>query len=332
MSPSEPLISVVTPFYNTAPFLAECIESVLAQSYSNFEYILVDNQSNDGSGAIAESYLAKDSRLRLVRTPSFLTQTQNYNFTLRQISPESRYCKMVQSDDWIFPRCLTEMSALAESNRSIGVVSCYDLQGTQVFGTGLYPNETVMSGRKACRDFILNGICMFGSPNTVMYRADLVRERENFFPEGSLHFDTEVVFDLLLNHDFGMVHQVLSYSRLRPDSISGVVSEFDPAALDLLILVKRHGPQLLDEAEYQQTLKRARGWLHGTLVRKSIRGGFTRGTRRDFIRYQQAGLRTVNESIQPALLVKHLGAALVTELLGPLGVLPALKSLGKIAR
>jgi hypothetical protein len=129
-----------------------------------------------------------------------------------------------------------------------------------------------------------------------------------------------------------MIHQVLSYSRLRPESISGTVSEFDPQALDLLILVKRYGPQLLDDGEYRQTLKRARGWLHGMLVRKSIRGGFKRGTRRDFIRYQQQGLRTVNESIQPALVAKHLGAALVSELLGPLGLLPAVKALGKIAR
>ena len=43
-------VSVVTPFYNTAPYLAECIESVLAQSHGDFEYVLVDNHSDDGGG------------------------------------------------------------------------------------------------------------------------------------------------------------------------------------------------------------------------------------------------------------------------------------------
>ena len=53
---SRPLVSVVTPFYNTAPYLAQCIESVLTQTYPHFEYILMDNCGTDGSGEIAESY------------------------------------------------------------------------------------------------------------------------------------------------------------------------------------------------------------------------------------------------------------------------------------
>ena len=49
----DPLVSVVTPFHNTAEFLGECIESVLAQSYENWEYILLNNASTDGGDALA---------------------------------------------------------------------------------------------------------------------------------------------------------------------------------------------------------------------------------------------------------------------------------------
>ena len=59
-----PLVSVVTPFYNSTQYLAECIESVLAQTHGEFEYILSDNCSTDGSTDIAESYARRDSRIQ----------------------------------------------------------------------------------------------------------------------------------------------------------------------------------------------------------------------------------------------------------------------------
>jgi Glycosyl transferase family 2 len=75
----RPLVSVVTPFYNTEPYLAQCIESVLAQTYPHFEFILMDNCSTDGSGEIAESYARRDPRIRLIRCTQFLSQLANYN-------------------------------------------------------------------------------------------------------------------------------------------------------------------------------------------------------------------------------------------------------------
>ncbi|MBA2547968.1 MAG: glycosyltransferase family 2 protein, partial [Burkholderiaceae bacterium] len=107
----EPFVSVVTPFYNTALYLAECIESVLAQQYGNFEFILSDNCSTDGSREIIEPYAARDSRIRYIRHDAFVNQVQNYNRALRQISPDSCYCKVVQADDWILPECLSRMVA-----------------------------------------------------------------------------------------------------------------------------------------------------------------------------------------------------------------------------
>src|SRR5467141_2794214 len=75
----EPFVSVVTPFYNTAAYLPQCIESVLGQSYRNFEYVLVDNCSSDDSLAIATKYAAADSRIRIVNNSEFLGQVANYN-------------------------------------------------------------------------------------------------------------------------------------------------------------------------------------------------------------------------------------------------------------
>jgi glycosyltransferase involved in cell wall biosynthesis len=69
---SEPLVTIVTPFYNTRQYLEECIKSVLQQTYQNWEYALVDNCSTDGSSELAAEYASMfRSRIRLIHTKSF---------------------------------------------------------------------------------------------------------------------------------------------------------------------------------------------------------------------------------------------------------------------
>ena len=60
---SEPLISIIDPVYNIAPYLTRCIDSLLAQTYTNLEIITVDDGSTDGSGNILDDYSKRDSRL-----------------------------------------------------------------------------------------------------------------------------------------------------------------------------------------------------------------------------------------------------------------------------
>src|SRR5215470_11110782 len=98
-----PFVSVVTPFYNTAAYLEECIESVLAQTHDSFEYLLVNNASTDGSREIAARYAARDSRIRLDDNEQLVDQVANYNGAIDRISGESKYVKIVQADDAIDP-------------------------------------------------------------------------------------------------------------------------------------------------------------------------------------------------------------------------------------
>src|SRR5579872_2852933 len=108
---SQPLVSIVTPMYNEEERVAECIASVLAQTYQNWEYVIVDNCSKDGSAAIARRYATKDARIRVYENQQFLRAVPNFNGALRLISAASTYCKIVFADDWIFPECLERMVA-----------------------------------------------------------------------------------------------------------------------------------------------------------------------------------------------------------------------------
>jgi glycosyltransferase involved in cell wall biosynthesis len=221
-SMSRPLVSIVTPVYNEATYLAECIESILAQTYANWDYTIIDNCSTDGSLEIACRYAAKDRRIRVHQNRKFLGPIQNHNVALRQISPTSKYCKVVLGDDWIFPNCLEQMVGLAEAHPSVGTVGAYALEGRRVAWTGLPYASSFVSGREICRRHLLEGLHVFGSANAVLYRADLVRSRDPFYNEANIHADTEACFALLRTSDFGFVHQVLTFTRVRQGSLATV--------------------------------------------------------------------------------------------------------------
>ena len=257
---NPPFVSVITPFYNTAPYLAECIESVLAQTYSQFEYILVDNCSTDGSGEIAETYAQCDPRIRLIRRSQLLPQLQNYNDALAKISDYSKYCKIVQADDWVFPECLQLMVRAFEQSKSIGLVSSYWLEGNALCGSG-YPLQTpILRGRECAGWFLRTEIRIFGSQTTVMYRSSLVRDHKPFynvaFPYAA---DLEKCMEILERWDFGFVYQVLSFTRRDNESINSSLGPFAPYQLHLYIITQRYAPIFLEAtaaASVRRTSKR----------------------------------------------------------------------------
>ncbi len=144
----QPLVSVVTPVYNGAEFIRECIESVLAQTYENWEYVVVDNCSTDSTLEIAREYEARDPRIRVLTPAMFVDPIESGNRSLREISPQSKYTKVLHADDWLFPECLERMVALAERNPTVGIVSAYRLEETRVTLTGLPHSISVLLGAR----------------------------------------------------------------------------------------------------------------------------------------------------------------------------------------
>src|SRR5512132_1578633 len=108
------LVSVVTPAYNEERYLRECIESVLAQTYTHWDYTIVNNCSTDRTLEIAQEYAARDPRIRIHNNETFVPVIANHNIAFRNISPQSKYCKVVGADDWLYPECLEKMVGLAE--------------------------------------------------------------------------------------------------------------------------------------------------------------------------------------------------------------------------
>jgi glycosyltransferase involved in cell wall biosynthesis len=311
----EPLVSVVTPVHNTEEYLDECIESVLGQTYQNYEFLIVNNASTDRSGEIAAKHAARDPRIRVVATDRLLSQLNNFNFALSQCAPAAKYIKMVQADDWIFANCLTEMVALAEAHPNVGMVSSYRLREASIQGVGLHPTRGVATGREICRKHLIDRVFMFGSPTTVMYRGDIVRNRKPFFNEGRLHADTEASYEILEHCDFGFVHQILSFSRMQEASISGAVRDFAPDELDRLISVKRYAHTFLSKEECDAVTTGAVAEYYDALARGAL---LSAGT--DFWEYHRAGLETIGEVIEQPRVAKHVVRVVAQMALSPLSL------------
>jgi glycosyltransferase involved in cell wall biosynthesis len=262
---------VVTPFYDTADHLAECIESVLAQTLGDFEYILADNRSTDGSRAIAEAYAATDCRVRFVAFDEHLPQLANYNRALGLMHPAARYCKVAQADDLLMPRCLEEMVALAETDETIGLVGAYTVRQDQVALDALDFRERVVEGIEIVRRFLLGGRYVLGNPTTCLYRAERVRECQGFFPTDLMTGDTHAALRLLRRGRFGFVHQVLTVCRRRPGSISSDWPDFGSGPVGLRVALELHGDLLAPDVLARQRRRWAR--VHHRVLAKGALTG-----------------------------------------------------------
>ncbi len=252
----EPLVSVLTPVYNGGRYLRECIESVLAQTYSNWDYTIVDNHSTDDTLQIAEEYAARDARNRVVSNPRLLDVIANHNVAFRLISPRSKYCKVVSGDDWIFPECLRRLVGVAEANPSVGLVGSYQLSGAgknwRAWGvrwTELPYPSTVVPGAEVCRMQMLTGLYVFGTPTSLLYRSDLVRAHESFYPNPTGEADTSCCYRCLQTSDFGFVHQVLSYERIHEQTVSAESRSLNAYKSSRLADLVEYGPSFLTPTE-----------------------------------------------------------------------------------
>ncbi|MBR2543967.1 glycosyltransferase family 2 protein [Candidatus Saccharibacteria bacterium] len=117
--PTQPLVSIIVPIYNTARYLPACLDSIIAQTHQNLEIILIDDGSTDHSGQIANNYAKKDSRIKVIHQKN-QGQSAARNLGLTMVKGE--YVSFLDSDDEIKPTFIKELLApIVNSNASLSV-------------------------------------------------------------------------------------------------------------------------------------------------------------------------------------------------------------------
>ena len=255
---STPKISVVTPVYNGEDHLIDCIESVLSQDYTNFEYLILDNASTDKTAHIVEAFAARDSRIRLARNETLLPLFDNWNESLRLISADSDYCKVVHADDFLLSGALRQFAECAVLHPEATLIGSYRIDGAGVGMDSIPYPISLVNGKELGKGWLLKrGFRdQFGSPTSVMYRSDCIHNVEEFYDPSNEHADTQACFDLLARGDYGFVHQVLTYTRRHEGALTPNARIMDTHALGLLKILCRKGPMFLNEHEMKMALKR----------------------------------------------------------------------------
>lgn len=154
--PIQPVFSVVIPVYNVERYIKECIESVLNQTYKNFEIVIVDDGSQDNSIRIARQYL--DSRIRIVSQPNRgLAAARNTGIN----ASRGMFIALLDSDDFWHPKKLQEHFHHFSNDRTIGVsysASLFVDEDSYLLGIGQFPKTNNVKAEDIfCRNPIGNG-------------------------------------------------------------------------------------------------------------------------------------------------------------------------------
>jgi glycosyltransferase involved in cell wall biosynthesis len=267
---NEPLVSVVTPVYNGAKYLRECIESVLAQRYRNWEYLIVNNCSTDETSQIAEYYAERDNRIRVITNPCFVGVIENHNIAFRSICDASSYCKVVSADDYLFPECIPSLVERAEQFPRAAVVGSYAISDHWIRRIELPVNQCLFTGREVCRLYLLGRIGSFGTPSSVLYRSTLLKGRESFYPGRLPNADLAACLECLEGRDFGFVHQILSYERVHEEAASTSLRGVNSFLIDRLQFIHQYGTLYLEQCEMEALIRKVstscyRGMAHDAI-------------------------------------------------------------------
>ncbi len=219
---AEPLVSVCIPVYNCEQYLAQAIDSVLTQTYGNFELIIGDNCSTDGTAAIIAQ--CQDPRVRAVRHESNLGLVGNWNRLMSLV--RGKYVKFLCADDFLYPDCLAVQTAILEDPRNQAVAMAFcrrdivDGRGKRRFTWGFSGRQGRWPGVDIIRKSIRHGTNIVGEPGSVLFRAELLPQVGEFSATASWLVDLDFWSRLLVLGEGYAISRPLCAFRVSPVSWS----------------------------------------------------------------------------------------------------------------
>lgn len=190
------MISIIIPIYNASQYLNKCIQSIVNQSYKDFECILIDDGSSDGSEIICDQWTQHDNRIRVIHQPNQgVSKARNKGIAEAQ----GEYIAFIDSDDWIDSNYLnTLLRPIEESNVDLVVCGLQQHYSNETFKNYSYKTGIIHIERQDTKAFtdINKKFLLFG-PVIKLYKRTIIQTH-------NIHFPPEYTYgeDLLFNYNY----------------------------------------------------------------------------------------------------------------------------------
>ena len=283
-----PTISVIVPVYKVEKYIHRCVDSILGQTYADFELILVDDGSPDNCGAICDEYAAKDSRVVVIHQENGgLSAARNAGVDWAFANSDSRWLSFVDSDDWIHPCFLERLLQAAQANNV--KVSCCQFQR---ICDGDSPKADIEASVKLRRTEDI--YCSEDGINAYAVRFLYIKElfANIRFPVGRLYEDVFTTPKIIFQSDYVMeVEEELYYYFYRRDSLAH--SDWSPAQLDIIAAYEENLQFFMGYEGEKINKSLARGYLNAihTQVTKVHDSRLEHGMKRHYLKWLKQKMR-----------------------------------------
>lgn len=269
-------ISVIVPIYNMEELMRKCLDSVLAQTFKDYECLLIDDGSTDGSPAICDEYATKDSRFKAFHKPNGgLSDARNFGLAHAQ----GEYTIFFDPDDWVDDECLTDMYAKAQETDA-DMVMCDLYYNDRYRQTYCKQEPTSLNHYDVLKDLITGRV--FGFTVTKLIRRSLYSLYHLEFPIGMYGCEDQYTICELLKNNVRIAYLPYAYYHYMFYRNSSASRHYEHSTFELDLNVREMFVSLFEEEEMRTMAYRYKTIY---MVARAFKYGHNVFTSKDFVNY-----------------------------------------------
>lgn len=242
----SPAISVIVPIYNMEKLMRKCLDSILAQTFQDYECLLIDDGSKDGSPAICDEYAAKDPRFTAYHKPNGgLSDARNYGLE----RAKGEYTIFFDPDDWVDADCLKGMYAKAQETDA-DLVMC-DLYYNDPYRQSYCKQEpTSLDHNDVLKDLIVGKV--YGFTVTKLLRRSLYQQYDLQYPIGMYGCEDQYTMCKLLKNDIKIAYLPKAYYHYMHYGNATQSRRYDESTYQQDVKIRDMFVELLADTPYKQ--------------------------------------------------------------------------------